>query len=131
MSTVEQIKVPDIGDFQDVDVIEVLVATGTAVNIDDALITLESDKASMDIPTTVSGTVTEVLVKVGDKVSAGTPIATVETAGEARVADQEPQPTVHGSASASPALAATAPICIAIAFACMRRASSAFWSTRA
>ncbi len=103
MSTVEQITVPDIGDFQDVEVIEVLVAAGTAVNIDDALITLESDKASMDVPATMSGTVTEVLVKVGDKVSAGTPIATVETAGEARVADQEPQPTVHGSASAGPA----------------------------
>ena len=74
MSNNVEIKVPDIGDFSDVDVIEVLVGAGDAVAVDDALITLESDKASMDIPAPQAGTILEMRIAVGDKASAGTPI---------------------------------------------------------
>ena len=82
MVTTEQgtteVTVPDIGDYTDVPVIEVLVAAGDAVNADDPLVTLESDKATMDIPAPLSGTVTTLLVAVGDRVSQGTPIAVIE-----------------------------------------------------
>ncbi len=103
MSRIEQIKVPDIGDFQDVDVIEVLVSPGDAINIDDPLITLESDKASMDVPAPMSGTVKALSVSVGDKVSEGTVILTLEIADAAQVADREPQPKVHEAASTAAA----------------------------
>ena len=66
-----EIRVPDIGDFDDVDVIDVIVAPGDAVDVEDPLITLESDKATMDIPSPVAGTVEDITVKVGDKVSEG------------------------------------------------------------
>ena len=101
MSEIQQIEVPDIGDFQDVDVIEVLVSPGDAVNVDDPLITLESDKASMDIPAPVSGTIKEVLIAVGDKVSQGTAVVSMEVADQ--VAAQDPHPTVHGAAQAAAA----------------------------
>src|ERR687891_2738877 len=82
MVTTEQgtteVTVPDIGDYTDVPVIEVLVAAGAAVNADDPLITLESDKATMDIPAPLDGTVTGLLVAVGDRVSEGTPIAVIQ-----------------------------------------------------
>ncbi len=92
MST--EIKVPDIGDFKDVDVIEVLVSAGDAVDIESPLLTLESDKASMEIPSPKAGTVKEIKVKVGDKVSQGTLILTLDLAAD-QVADHEPHPEVH------------------------------------
>src|SRR5258708_249448 len=76
-----EIKVPDIGDFKDIPVIELLVKPGDTVAKEDALVTLESDKATMEGPSTHAGTVKEVKVKVGDKVSQGTLIAVLETAG--------------------------------------------------
>ncbi len=82
MSTVE-VRVPDIGDSKDVAVVEVLVAPGAQIRVDDPLITLESDKASMDVPSTVAGKVASIAVEKGSKVSAGTVIATVEVASEA------------------------------------------------
>ncbi|HET9579158.1 MAG TPA: dihydrolipoyllysine-residue acetyltransferase [Usitatibacter sp.] len=78
-----EVKVPDIGDFKDVPVIEILVKPGDAVKKDDSLITLESDKATMEVPSPSSGTVKDVRVKVGDKVSQGTLIAMLDSAGEA------------------------------------------------
>ncbi len=75
-----EVKVPDIGDFTDVEVIEVLVNEGVTVYPEDPLITLESDKAAMDVPAPQGGTVESVLVQVGDKVSEGTPILTLEPA---------------------------------------------------
>ena len=69
--TTTEVKVPDIGDFNDVPVIEVHVKPGDAVNADDPLVTLESDKATMDVPSPAGGAVADVLVKVGDIVSAG------------------------------------------------------------
>ena len=72
------VKVPDIGDFSDVPVIEVLVKPGDVVKAEQSLVTLESDKAAMDVPSPVEGTVAEVLAKVGDKVSMGTLIARID-----------------------------------------------------
>ncbi|MDK9705288.1 MAG: dihydrolipoyl dehydrogenase [Sulfuritalea sp.] len=77
MSDSVEVKVPDIGDFKDVPVIEVLVKVGDTVKAEDSLITLESDKATMDVPSPVSGVVTEVKVKVGDKVAEGTLVALI------------------------------------------------------
>ena len=71
MSNIEQIKVPDIGDFKNVDVIEVLVSAGDTIGAEDALIALESDKATMEVPAPKGGKVKEVKMKVGDKVSEG------------------------------------------------------------
>jgi len=101
----KEIFVPDIGDFSDVDVIDVLVAAGDTVSIDDALITLESDKASMDIPASAGGVVREVRVAVGDKVSEGSLILLLEGSAEAsvNVADADAQPKVSGGAGVAPA----------------------------
>ena len=73
-----EVKVPDIGDFKDVPVIELLVKPGDTVNKEDSLVTLESDKATMDVPSPAAGTLKELRVKVGDKVSEGTLIAILE-----------------------------------------------------
>ena len=78
MATVE-VKVPDIGDFKDVPVIEVLVKPGDAVNPEDPLVTLESDKATMDVPSPAEGTVKAIAVKVGDKVAEGSALLTLES----------------------------------------------------
>ena len=79
-----EIKVPDIGDFKDVPVIEVLVKPGDTLAKEDPLVTLESDKATMEVPSTHAGTVKEVRVKIGDRVSQGAIIAIVESASAAR-----------------------------------------------
>ena len=96
MPTIE-VKVPDIGDFNDVSVIEVLVKPGDKVAKEASLVTLESDKATMDVPSPVDGTVKELKVKVGDKVSEGSLILTVES--EAAGA-RSPQPS-HASGRGS------------------------------
>ncbi len=82
MPETREILVPDIGDFEAVEVIDVLVAKGDHINKEDPLITLESDKASMDIPSPASGTVKTLHIKAGDKVSKGAPILVLETYGE-------------------------------------------------
>src|SRR5689334_19918139 len=74
------VEVPDIGDFDDVPVIEILVSAGDTVAADDPLVTLESDKATMDVPAPFAGRVTEVVVSIGDRVSQGTPIVRIEPA---------------------------------------------------
>ncbi len=79
------VEVPDIGDFQDVPVIEILVKPGATVAADDPLLTLESDKATMDVPAPFAGVVRELHVKVGDRVSQGTELLTIEPQGEAPV----------------------------------------------
>ena len=79
MSTSEQILLPDIGDFDSVDVIEVLVEPGDVIEKETPLITLESDKATMDLPAPFSGTVTEMGVNVGDKIARGSLIAVIQT----------------------------------------------------
>src|SRR3954447_15099850 len=84
-----EVKVPDIGDFTDVPVIEVLVSTGDEVAEEDPLITLESDKATMDVPAPAAGKVTELKVSVGDKVSEGTVILVMASADGAAPAEAE------------------------------------------
>jgi pyruvate dehydrogenase E2 component (dihydrolipoamide acetyltransferase) len=86
MSRIIDITVPDIGDYQDIEIIEVLVAAGDSVAAEDSLIVLESDKAAMEIPTTHAGTIKELKVKAGDRVSRGSLIMTLELSGEAEVA---------------------------------------------
>ena len=81
MSEIIEVKVPDIGDFNDVPVIDIPVKVGDVVKAEDSLVTLESDKATMDVPSPVSGVVTELKVKVGDKVAEGTLVALIAGAG--------------------------------------------------
>jgi pyruvate dehydrogenase E2 component (dihydrolipoyllysine-residue acetyltransferase) len=95
VAEVMEVTVPDIGDFTDVPVIEVLVEPGQTVQEEDPLVTLESDKATMEVPSPRAGVVAELKVSVGDKVSEGTIVLTIEPAGDGDepVADQEEQTT--------------------------------------
>ena len=83
---VMEIKVPDIGDFKDVEVIEVLVKPGDTVKVDQSLVTVESDKASMEIPSSHAGVVKEMKIKLGDKVSEGSLVLLLESAGATETA---------------------------------------------
>lgn len=104
MSQMIEVKVPDIGDFKSVDVIEVLVKVGDTVQKEDALITLESDKASMDIPSSHAGTIKEMLIKVGDKASEGSLICKMEVEGVAAA----PSKPASAPAAAAPVAAPAA-----------------------
>ena len=99
MSTTTELRLPDIGDFKDVPVIEVHVQPGARIAVDDTLITLEFDKATMDVPAAAAGTVREVRVKTGDRVSRGDLIATLEAEGAPAV---PPKERVEEDASPSP-----------------------------
>ena len=101
--SVEQIKIPDIGDFDVVDVIEVLVSEGDVVAVDDSLVTLESDKATMEIPSPVAGKVTKVTISVGDQVSEGDYIMDVEVSGDAAAAPAEKAEEAKPAEAAKPA----------------------------
>ena len=103
------IQVPDIGDFDEVAVIELLVKPGDSVTVDQSLITVESDKASMEIPSSHAGVVTALKVKLGDKVKQGSVILTVEASGAA-TASAPAVSAAAPSAPAAPSAAATAPI---------------------
>ena len=103
MSQLIEVKVPDIGDFKDVPVIEVLVKTGDTVAAEDSLVTLESDKATMDVPSPVAGVVKDLKVKLGDRLSEGNVILTLEAAGESAA---KPAPA---AASSKPSPAAAPP----------------------
>ena len=111
---VAEIKVPDIGGFNDVPVIEVLVAPGDTIEKDAPLVTLESDKATMEVPSTIAGIVKDIKVKVGDKVSEGMVLISVETADAvapapaAAVPAPAPAPAPSTAAPATPAPASTA-----------------------
>jgi pyruvate dehydrogenase E2 component (dihydrolipoamide acetyltransferase) len=106
-----QVAVPDIGDFSDVPVIEVLVDEGDSVEVDSPLVTLESDKATMEIPAPVAGTVDKLLVKLGDKVSEGTPIATIAAGNGAPAGEEQldAAPTPDAENAETPAPTADAP----------------------
>lgn len=107
------IKVPDIGDFAEVGVIELLVQPGDTVTVDQSLITVESDKASMEIPSSHAGVVKELKVKLGDKVAEGSVILTLEAAGEAAAAPEvqaaSAQPASVSAPNASKSQSAPAP----------------------
>src|SRR5689334_24083446 len=106
-----EVKVPDIGDFKDVEIIEVLVKPGDTVKPEQSLLTVESDKASMEIPSTHAGVVKEVKVKVGDKVSEGSLLLVVEGAGAPAGAAPAaaPAPAAASAPAAAPAAAPSAP----------------------
>jgi pyruvate dehydrogenase E2 component (dihydrolipoamide acetyltransferase) len=104
MAELKEIRVPDIGDFKSVEVIEVLVAPGDTIAAEDSLITLESDKASMEIPAPEGGVVREVRVKVGDHIAEGSPILVLEP-GEASAA--RPAPAAKSAEAPAPAAAET------------------------
>src|SRR5580704_2455794 len=110
MSATTEVSVPDLGDFADVPVIEIQVAPGDVVSAEDPLVTLESDKATMDIPSPAAGTVRELRVKVGDLVSRGTPILLLDTEGAAveppPLTDQQEPPALD---AADPVAAAREP----------------------
>ena len=93
--------VPELGDFEDVEVIEVHISQGTSVEIEDPLVTLETDKAAMDVPAVVGGTIEEVLVKVGDKVSEGSTLAIIDAVAHAL----EPELAAQAATPAAPVAA--------------------------
>jgi pyruvate dehydrogenase E2 component (dihydrolipoamide acetyltransferase) len=109
VATVEDVLLPDIGDFSDVEIIEVLVAVGDRIEPEQSLLTLESDKASIEIPSPVRGTVKALKVGVGDRVSEGAPLMTVETDGAGA---DGPEPTSEpetAEPAAKPEIEAPAP----------------------
>ena len=99
MSNVIEVKVPDIGGFKDVPVIEVLVKPGDAVKPEDSLLTLESDKATMEVPSPAAGVVKDLKIKVGDKVSEGSLVLTLESSGDGAAG---PRPQAQKAAEAAP-----------------------------
>ncbi|RQU44606.1 dihydrolipoyl dehydrogenase [Burkholderia cenocepacia] len=110
MSLIE-VKVPDIGDFNGIDVIEVNIKPGDVIEKEQTLLTLESDKASMEVPSHIAGTIKEIKVKAGDKVSQGTVIALVEASANATAPAKAPEPAKPVAAAApaaAPAQAAAA-----------------------
>src|SRR4051794_25664674 len=110
-----EVKMPDIGDFKDVPVIEVHVKEGDTVNADEPLVSLETDKATMEVPAPQGGTIEKLLIKIGDKVSEGTPIMLLRggdgalTQLPSLVEQQEPAPTQQTSPVSRPPAQAAAP----------------------
>jgi pyruvate dehydrogenase E2 component (dihydrolipoamide acetyltransferase) len=104
-----EVKIPDIGDFKDIPIIEIHVKEGDPFNADDPLITLESDKATMEVPAPAAGEVERLLIKIGDRVSQGTPILLMKGGDGALkqppslVSQQEPQPQPQPAPAAAPA----------------------------
>ena len=119
MSQTVEVKVPDIGDFSDIPVIEIGVKVGDTIAIDDSLVTLESDKATMDVPSSVAGVVKEIKVALGDRVSQGAVVAVVElTDSAAAVApvaatNPEPAPVAAPAPAAAPAPIVPTPVAAA------------------
>src|SRR5215469_16440587 len=87
MAQIKEVTVPDIGDFKDVPIIEIAVKVGDRINAEASLITLESDKASMEVPSPSAGIVKSLAVKIGDKVSQGAPILSLELDGVSSAAE--------------------------------------------
>ena len=108
MSTAKQVLLPDIGDFEDVDVIEILVSPGDEVKLEDSLVTLESDKATMEIPSPYAGVVKSIVVTTGDKVSKGSPLLTMDVAEPSETpanADADDAATLEPPPPAPPVMA--------------------------
>ena len=109
----QQVNIPDIGDFDSVEIIEILVSVGDVVAIDDSLLTLESDKATMEIPSPVAGTVTKINVEVGGSVAEGDYVidiqASADDAAPAPQTEEKPAATVTAPVAETPAPAASKP----------------------
>jgi pyruvate dehydrogenase E2 component (dihydrolipoamide acetyltransferase) len=102
--------VPDIGDYHDVPVIDVCVKVGDTVKVDDALVTLESDKATMDVPSSVAGVVREIRVKLGDKVSEGAVVVVVDSGGDTAVVAAVPAAAAPVAPVAAEPVVASVPV---------------------
>ena len=111
MAELKEVRVPDIGDYDGVPVIEVLVAVGDTVKADQGLVTLESEKATMEVPAPFDGVVREIKVKVGDEIAEGAVVAMIEAAGEAASGDdgKPDQQADAAQADAKPAETKPAP----------------------
>lgn len=109
MANLVEVKVPDIGDFKDIPVIEILVKVGDTINKEDSLVSLESDKATMEVPSSVAGVVKEIKVAIGDKVSEGHTVLVVEAADSTNLSPAA-APTAVPALSASPAAPAAPPV---------------------
>jgi len=109
MANLIEVKIPDIGGFKDVPVIEVFVKPGDAVKPEDSLVTLESDKATMDVPSPAAGVVKELKVKIGDKVSEGSLVLTLESSGDGAAAESPAQKPAPAPAQQPAPRAAPAP----------------------
>lgn len=118
MAEIKEAVVPDIGDYSDIPVIEVLVAVGDTVKKDQGLVTLESDKATMEVPSAVAGVVKEIKVKIGDTLSEGKVVALIEVAAEGAAEGAKPaaaaapakvEPTVETGARVEPVAVAPVP----------------------
>ena len=109
-----ELKVPDIGDFKDVEIIEVLVKAGDAIVVEQSLITVESDKASMEIPASIAGRIVEMRVKLGDKISEGSVLAMIEpalaSAASAPAVAPPPAPAAPAAVPPAPATPSSASI---------------------
>ena len=122
MANAIEVKVPDIGDFKNIPVIEILVKPGDTVHAEDPLVTLESDKATLEVPSPVAGTVREIRIKVGDKVSEGALVLMLEASGDAPVVPKAapapavaaPQPVKAPSAPAAKPAPAAAPVAASV-----------------
>ena len=109
MANAIEVKVPDIGDFKNIPVIEVMVKPGDTIKAEDSLVTLESDKSTMDVPSPAAGVVKDVRLKVGDKVSAGTVELTLEAGDAAPAEPAEAKKAAPAPAAAAPQPAKPAP----------------------
>ena len=109
MAELKQILVPDIGNFKDVNVIEVLVKVGDRINAEDSLVTLETDKAAMDVPSPYAGVIKEIKIKASDKVSQGSVILLLESDDAGSTPAIQPAAVIAASVAASPAPAAQTP----------------------
>ncbi|MFY7980102.1 MAG: biotin/lipoyl-containing protein, partial [Limnohabitans sp.] len=109
-----EVQVPDIGDFDEVTVIELMVKVGDTVKAEQSLITVESDKASMEIPSSTAGVVKEMRVALGDKVKQGSIVLVVEAAGAA-AAPANPAPAAAAAPAAAPAPTPSAAPAVAVA----------------
>jgi pyruvate dehydrogenase E2 component (dihydrolipoamide acetyltransferase) len=105
MTDLLSVEVPDIGEFDDIPIIEILVSPGDAVALDDPLLTLESDKATMDVPAPFAGTVKELQVKLGDRVSRGTLLLTMEPASNGSGSESSKASAVASAGASSEATA--------------------------
>ena len=115
--SLQEVKVPDIGDFKEVEVIEVLVKPGDTISVDQSLVTVESDKASMEIPSSHAGVVKEMKVKLGDKVSKGSLLLLIEAAEGAAASAPVQAPAPAAAAPAAPTAATPAPAPVAGSYA--------------
>jgi pyruvate/2-oxoglutarate dehydrogenase complex dihydrolipoamide acyltransferase (E2) component len=101
MSQLIEVTVPDIGDYTDVPVIDICVIVGDVVKVDDALVTLESDKATMDVPSSAAGVVREIRVALGERISAGAVVVVLEASEQAAATPVAAAPACRPSCGAS------------------------------